>query len=202
MSDDTSGGISRYDAAVDLRAAIEQFGDIQGDLLLVDRFLNHRVDPNVMRSIGRQIADRIGPFKPDLLLTAEASGIPPALAAAWELGIPIVYAKKYVGPGERYTFSREVRSPTKGMEYRVEIARRVLEPGLSVVVVDDFLAGGRTAVALGEIAEEAGCTVEGAVFVIEKAFADGRRLLEAHGWTVWSLVQIMSLDGGVARLGS
>lgn len=163
---------------------------------MVDRFLNHRVDPAVMTSVGVDIAGWLADRRADLLLTAEASGIPPALAAGREMGLPMVYAKKYLGPGERYTFSREVSSTTKGTEYRVEVARRVLEPGLRVAIIDDFLSGGRTAASLGEIAEEAGCEVVGAIFVIEKTFAGGRKLLESHGWDVHALVQITSLDGG------
>ena len=181
---------------MNLRDAIAKYGEVNGDLLIFDRFLNRRVDPEVMTSVGVDIAAWLTDLRPDLLLTAEASGIPPALAAGRELGIPMVYAKKYLGPGERYTFSREVSSPTKGTEYRVEVARRVLEPGLRVAIVDDFLAGGRTAASLGEIAEEAGCEVIGAVFVIEKTFAGGRELLESHGWDVHALVGITSLDGG------
>ncbi len=185
-----------YDAAVDLHTAIASMSTVDGDLLRVDQFLNHRVDPAIMAEIATAIADLLRPVQPDLLLTAEAGGMPPALAAGAVLGIPTVYAKKYLGPGERYTFYREVSSPTKGTEYRVEVARRVLEPGLRVAVVDDFLAGGRTAEALGQIAEEAGCAMLGAVFVIEKTFSGGRRRLEARGWPVWSLVAIESLEGG------
>ncbi len=181
---------------VNLRQAIEEYGEVNGDLLMVDRFLNHRVDPEVMTAVGVEIASWLDDRRPDLLLTAEASGIPPALAASREMGIPMVYAKKYLGPGERYTFSREVSSPTKGTEYRVEVARRVLEPGLRIAVVDDFLAGGRTAASLGEIAEEAGCEVVGAIFIIEKTFSGGRELLESHGWDVHALVGITSLEGG------
>ncbi len=181
---------------VNLREAIATYGEVKGDLLMVDRFLNHRVDPDVMAAVGRDMAAWLAGKGPDLLLTAEASGIPPALATSGEMGIPMVYAKKYLGPGERYTFSREVSSPTKGTEYRVEVARRVLDPGLRVAIVDDFLAGGRTAASLGEIAEEAGCEVVGAVFAIEKAFSGGRELLESHGWDVHALVQITSMDNG------
>ncbi len=181
---------------VNLREAIATYGEVKGDLLMVDRFLNHRVDPDVMSAVGRDIAAWLADRLPDILLTAEASGIPPALAASSEMGIPMVYAKKYLGPGERYTFSREVSSPTKGTEYRVEVARRVLDPGLRVAIVDDFLAGGRTAACLGEIAEEAGCEVVGAVFAIEKAFSGGRDLLESHGWDVHALVQIASIENG------
>lgn len=196
--DRTAGPVTML--PVDLRSAIDSLATVEGPILKVDRFLNHRVEPSLMGGIGRQIAAMLEPLEPDLLLTAEASGIPPALAAGMVMEIPIVYAKKYLGPGGRYTFSREVASPTKGTEYRVEVARHVLPPGLRVAIVDDFLAGGRTAEALGEIAEEAGCTVLGATFVIEKTFTEGRERLEAHGWTVWSLVQVESLENGEVRL--
>ncbi len=185
---------------VDLRTAIESLATVDGPILKVDRFLNHRVEPALMASVGRQLATLLDPLQVDLLLTAEASGIPPALVTGIEMDLPIVYAKKYLGPGGRYTFSREVVSPTKGAEYRVEVARHVLEAGLRVAIVDDFLAGGRTAEALGEIAEEAGCTVLAMTFVIEKTFTEGRARLEAHGWPVWSLVQIESLENGEVRL--
>ena len=130
------------------------------------------------------------------MLTAEASGIPPALACAGELSVPMVYAKKYLGTGDRYTFAREVTSPTKGTEYRVEVARRVLTPGTRVVVIDDFLSRGRTAEALGEITMEAGCELVGFGFVIEKAWMEGRGRLERHDWSVSSLVTVASLEGG------
>lgn len=169
---------------------------VEGDLLRVDEFLNHRVEPSLMREVGEGLAALLLPFQPTLVLTAEASGIAPALETAYVLGLPMVYAKKFVGLGDRYTFSREVVSPTKGTEYRVEVARRVLEPGQRVAVVDDFLSGGRTAEALGEIAEEAGCEVAGFGFVISKEFTPGRDRLEAHGWEVRALIQVKSLEGG------
>ncbi len=193
----SSGG---YDAAMDLRSAIESLATVDGEILKVERFLNHRIDPDIMEGVGRDIAQRLGTHQPDLLLTAEASGIPPALIAGMLLAVPVVYAKKYLGPGSRYTFSREVVSATKGTEYRVEVARHVLEPGMRVAIIDDFLAGGRTAEALGQIAEEAGCSVVGAIFVIEKTFTDGRARLEAHGWPVWSLVRVVSLSSGAIEL--
>jgi len=189
-----SSGVAR------LRAAILEQGRVEGGLLKVDDFLNHRVDPNLIGAIGTDIADRFRPESPDLVLTAEASGIPPALTCALDLEIPMVYAKKYLGPGDRRAFFREVMSPTRGTEYRVEVSRRALGAGLRVLVVDDFLAGGRTAEALGTITEEAACTVLGLAFVIEKTFQEGRSRLEHHGWRVESLVRVASLAGGRAVL--
>jgi xanthine phosphoribosyltransferase len=185
---------------VDLREAVARLATIDGSLILVDQFLNHRVDPDVMRSLGQHLAKRLAPRQPGLILTAEASGIPPALACALELGLPMVYAKKFLGTGNRYSFSREVVSPTKGIEYRVEVSRKMLDPGTRVAIVDDFLSGGRTAAALGQIAEEAGCDVVGFAFAIEKAFLGGRARLEDHGWHIDSIVRVLSIEGGVIEI--
>lgn len=162
----------------------------------MDDFLNHRVDPALITAVGSSLADRFASTDPDLVLTAEASGIAPALACALRLGRPMVFAKKYVGAGSRDVHYREVYSPTRAMEYRVEVSRRALSPGQRVLVIDDFLAGGRTAEALGEIAEEAGCPVLGLGFAIEKTFQEGRARLGAHGWRVDALARVSSLDGG------
>lgn len=179
-----------------LRAAIMRWGRVEGTLLKVDDFLNHRVDPDLITAVGDSLADRFTTALPDLVLTAEASGIAPALACALRLQLPMVFAKKYLGPGGRDVHFREVYSPTRGMEYRVEVFRRALFPGLRVLIIDDFLAGGRTAEALGEIAEEAACSVIGLGFAIEKTFQEGRRRLTAHGWRVEALARVASLEGG------
>ena len=114
---------------MNIPAIVAELGRVYGDLVLVDDFLNHRVDPIIIDEIGRQIAERFADLAPDLIVTAEASGIPPAMATARYLQIPVVSDKKYVGFVDRYTFARDVVSPTKGTEYRVEVARRDIEPG-------------------------------------------------------------------------
>jgi xanthine phosphoribosyltransferase len=179
-----------------LRAAILIWGRVEGTLLKVDDFLNHRVDPELITAVGDSLADRFADAAPDLVLTAEASGIAPALACALRLRLPMVFAKKYLGAGSRDVFFREVYSPTRGMEYRVEVSRRAISSGQRVLVIDDFLAGGRTAEALGEISEDAGCLVIGLGFAIEKTFQAGRVRLTAHGWRVDALARVSSLDGG------
>jgi adenine phosphoribosyltransferase len=66
-----------------------------------------------------------------------------------------------------------------------------------VLVVDDFLSGGRTAEALGDIVEEAGGIVVGFAFVIEKSFVAGRDRLAARGWPVDALVIVSSMSSGL-----
>ena len=195
MIDPTSAG------AVRLRKAIAEQGRVEGSLLKVDDFLNHRVEPRLLAAIGETLAAAFLDTSPDLVLTAEASGIPPALATGAVLGIPIVYAKKFPrGSAVRPAYVREVSSPTKGVEYRVEVARRVLSDIPRVLVVDDFLSGGRTAQALGEIVTEAGSELVGLGFVIEKAFMNGRDRLETRGWRVESVAVIESLEDGIVSL--
>lgn len=186
---------------MDLQSYVAERSSVNGEIVNVDTFINHRVDARVMAEIARRIAAIAGPLQPDVIVTAEASGIPPALLTAAELGVPMIYAKKYVLPGPRQAVSREVGSATKGFEYTIEIRRRVVEPGLRILVVDDFLAQGRTALALGEIIEELGCRMLGAVFAIEKSWVGARRLIEERGWPVWSVIDIESVEGGVIRFG-
>ena len=184
--------------AAALEQAVRRRGRVEGSLVKVDDFLNHQVDPELLDAIGADIADRWRTGAIELVVTAEASGIAPALTTARHLAVPMIYAKKFPHTTtERPSFVREVTSPTKGTEYRVEIARRLLPAGRRVLVVDDFLSGGRTAEALGDIVEEAGGVVVGFAFVIEKSFVEGRDRLLARGWPVDSLLRVTSLDGGL-----
>lgn len=165
-------------------------------ILKIDHFLNHRIEPDFMAAMGAAMAERIARFNPDLLLTAEASGIAPALATAYALHIPLVYAKKYSPVVEPPALSRVVPSPTKGGDTRLVIAARYLEAGARVAIIDDFLANGRTAVALAEIVADAGAHTVVAGFLVEKLFQEGRAGLERLGIPVATLAQVRKLENG------
>ncbi len=165
-------------------------------MLKIDQFLNHRIEPVLMQAIGTALAARLAPLRPDLLLTAEASGIAPALATALALGVPLVYAKKYSPEVDAPALSRLVPSPTKGGQTRLVVSARYLPANARVALVDDFLANGRTAVALAEIVAEAGATLVAAMFVVEKLFQHGRAGLEALGVPVGALAQVERLEQG------
>jgi len=170
---------------------------IDDRIIKIDHFLNHRIDAVLMQAIGAELARRVTPFMPDLVLTAGASGIPPALTTALALGIPLVYAKKYAPLTELPAYSRIVPSPTRGGEYRLAVARTVLPADARVVLIDDFLANGGTAAALADIVAEAGARLVAAGFVVEKTFQSGRARLAAHGPPpLVVLAQVARLTGG------
>jgi xanthine phosphoribosyltransferase len=165
-------------------------------ILKIDHFLNHRIEPAFMAAMGQAMAERIRGFAPDLLLTAEASGIAPALAVAFALDLPLVYAKKYAPVVESPALSRIVPSPTKGGEMRLVVSARYLLPGMRVALVDDFLANGKTALALAEIVEDAGAQMVVAGFLVEKQFQGGRGALAARGIPIATLAQVARLEAG------
>lgn len=175
---------------------LEEATVLDDRILKIDHFLNHRIEPAFMTAMGAALAERLAHFQPDLLLTAEASGIAPGLAVATALDVPLVYAKKYAPVVEPPALSRLVPSPTKGGEYRLVVAARFLLPGARVVLVDDFLANGRTALALAEIVEEAGARLVAAGFLVEKVFQHGREALVARDIPVATLARVARLEGG------
>lgn len=165
-------------------------------ILKIDHFLNHRIEPAFMAAMGQALAERLAPFAPDIVLTAEASGIAPGLAVATALDRPLVYAKKYAPIVDPPSLSRLVPSPTKGGEYRLVVSARFLPVGARVALVDDFLANGRTALALAEIVEEAGAQLVVAGFLVEKVFQHGRQALAARDIPVATLARVQRLEAG------
>jgi xanthine phosphoribosyltransferase len=179
-----------------VRRIVEEATVENDRILKIDHFLNHRIEPGFMAEMGEAMADRIRQFEPDLLLTAEASGIAPALATAFALDVPVVYAKKYSPVVEPPALSRVVPSPTKGGETRLVVASRYLQPGTRVAIIDDFLANGKTAVALAEIVLDAHAQTVVAGFLVEKLFQNGRAPLESMGIPIATLAQVEKLQEG------
>lgn len=180
---------------------IEKEAFVQGnEILKIDHFLNHQIDPAFMQAMAEEVADRLRAFKPDLILTAEASGIAPGLMVALNLGIPMVFGKKYHPDVETPMLSRLVPSPTKGGEVRMVVSQRYLPAGKRIAIVDDFLSNGRTAQALIEITREAGSDPIAAAFLVEKSFKHGHALIQEAGVPIITLAQIRSLKDGKAIL--
>lgn len=176
-----------------LRTAIIERGRVVGDLVMVDGFLNHRIEIPLMEDVGRSLAEKLGDC--EAVVTSEASGIAPAYATAGALGVPMIFAKKRPYPSPE-AISRRVPSPTKGDRPWLEISPHALDGLERVAVVDDFLSAGRTALALAEMLREVGCSVVGMGFAVEKAFAGGRALLETAGYRVVAAVVVAGVESG------
>ena len=140
-----------------LKERIRAEGVYLGDgILKIDGILNHQMDPNLIKAMGEEIAARFRHTNPTRILTAEVSGIAPALMAALALDVPVVYARKHK-PVTMYgpIFLETAPSHTKGGETNLMVAAEYLPAGERVLVVDDFLASGKTLLALARMVREA-----------------------------------------------
>jgi xanthine phosphoribosyltransferase len=164
-------------------------------ILKVDGFINHQVDPVLMDACGREFARRFAGVKATKVLTAEISGIAPALFTAMHLNLPVVYARKnkpITMPDQVYLTLAP--SHTKGRMVELIVSPEHLRPGERILVIDDFLASGATILGLVRLAQTAGAEIVGIGTLIEKTFEGGRKALEVLGVQVESLAGISSLD--------
>jgi xanthine phosphoribosyltransferase len=165
-------------------------------ILKVDGFINHQVDPMLMDACGRELARRFKSIGTTKVLTAEISGIAPAVLTAFHLGLPVVYARKHkpiTMPDQ--VFLTLSPSHTKGSLVELIVSPEYLGEGERVLIIDDFLATGATILGLVRLAQTAGSTIVGIGALIEKTFEGGREALSSLGIPIEALVQIISMQG-------
>jgi xanthine phosphoribosyltransferase len=181
-----------------LKNRIAEEGQNLGDgILKVDPFINHQVDPILMDACGKALADLFKEVGPTKVLTAEISGIAPALMTAKYLDVPVVYARKHKPVTMPDTVYLTVApSHTKGRMVELIVSPEYLANGERVLIIDDFLASGATIAGLVRLAQTAGATLVGIGALIEKTFEGGRDLLSYLDVPVEALVRIDSLDNG------
>jgi len=166
-------------------------------ILKVDGFINHQVDPMLMNEGGRELARRFANAGATKVLTAEISGIAPALTTALHLGLPVVYARKtkpITMPDQ--IFLTLAPSHTKGRTVELIVSPEYLASGERILIIDDFLASGQTIIGLVRLAQAAGSTVVGIGTVIEKSFEGGRKSLEYLGVPIESLATVTDMSDG------
>ena len=141
----------------------------------------------------RDLIDRLvavaRPLDPDLIVGIEARGfiLGAALAAALGKGfVPVRKAGKLPGP-------------TVGIDYVLEYGTDRLElhegqapAGSRIILVDDLIATGGTAIAAAQLLREQGASVLMALFAIDLPDLGGRALLEAQGVPAQA---ILTFDG-------
>jgi len=168
---------------------------LDGNILLVDSFLNHQIDMELMRQVGRAFAEHFRGSGVTRVMTVESSGIAPAGMTALELGVPLVVFKKRSSRITNGTvYQTNVQSFTKNSQYEMTVSRKYLPEGERVLFIDDFLAMGEAALGAAKIVREAKCELTGIGIVIEKTFQPGRKRLDNLGYHVFSLARVQSMS--------
>lgn len=182
----------------ELKQRIRTEGQNLGDgILKIDSLLNHQIDAGLIMRCGQELAKRFGDKKVTRILTAEVSGIAPAFATAIALNVPVVYARK-VKPVTMYgpVFLETAPSHTKGTDVNLLVAAEFMPPGERILIIDDFLASGRTLKSLVRIVQSAKCELVGIGAIVEKTFEGGRAALQKYNVPIEALATIVGMDNG------
>ncbi len=182
----------------ELKQRIKTEGQNLGDgILKIDSLLNHQIDAGLIMRCGEELARQFANAGVTRILTAEVSGIAPAFATANALGVPLVYARK-VKPVTMYgpVYLENAPSHTKGMDVQLLVSAEFMPGGDRVLIIDDFLASGRTLRSLVRIVRSAKSEVVGIACVVEKTFEGGRAALEHYNVPIVALATITSMDDG------
>lgn len=173
-------------------------GQVLGhDVLKVDNFLNHQIDPQLMQQIGEEFHRLFKQEKITKILTVESSGIAPAVFTGLAFGVPVVFARKHKSvtlKDDLYT--SVVYSYTKKVSNHISISKKFLNDNDRVLIVDDFLANGQAVQGLVDIIAQADAQLAGIGIVIEKTFQKGRELIDKEGIHVESLARIKAFKDG------
>lgn len=167
------------------------------NVLKVDAFLNHQIDPILMDELGKEFARRFANEGITKIVTIESSGIAPAVMTGLYMNVPVVFARKRKSltlVDDLLTSS--VHSFTKNETNEVSISKKYVQENDCVLIIDDFLANGQAALALAEMVQQAKAEVSGIGIVIEKSFQEGAQKLKNLGFRVESLARIASLSNG------
>lgn len=179
----------------ELEEKIKNDGSILSeDILKVDSFVNHQVDPELMLHIGQDFAEHFKGRGITKVVTIESSGIAPALMTAQQLGVPLVILKKQ--PSRILNdnlYQTQVTSYTKGTSYELTLSANYIGEKDHVLIIDDFLANGEAATGAIRLLRKAHATVAGVGILIEKSFQPGREKIKSQGFEVYSLARVSKM---------
>lgn len=181
-----------------LKKRIEEEGKVINDQVLkVDSFLNHQVDPLFMMEIGEAFRERFRQDGITKIVTLESSGIAPSVTAGLAIGVKVLFARKRKSLTlKEGLVSSKVYSFTKQEWSEISLSSEYLTSDDRVLIIDDFLANGQAAQGLIDMVKQTGATVGGIGIVIEKGFQTGGDTLREQGIKVESLARIQSLQEG------
>lgn len=167
---------------------------LPGGILKVDGFINHQLDGALLKEMSEEFARRFDPASFNKILTIEASGIAPAVMLGYILNKPIVFAKKKKPSTMDNMYVTEVFSFTKNTTYQICVSGEFLHKDDKILFIDDFLANGKAAQGIIDLVNQAGATLVGMGFLIEKSFQAGGKMLRDANIHVESLATIADLS--------
>lgn len=181
-----------------LEDRIKQDGQVlDGDVLKINSFLNHQVDPALMMELGKEFARLFKDSSITKVLTCEASGIAPAVMAAYQLEVPMVFArKKKPSTLNDSVYWADVFSYTKKVNNKICVEEKFLSADDTILIIDDFVAHGEAVKGMVNIARQAGSNIAGVGAVVAKTFQGGSDWIKEQDLRFEALANIDSFNNG------
>lgn len=144
----------------------------------------HRIlkTPAIVKTITEAIADRFRGIGVTTIVGMESQGFIFGPLVAQSLGVGFVQARK---PGKMPGVTVRASYDNEYAKDALEIQRSMIDASDRVLIVDDFLATGGTALATRGLIESLGGKVVGFAFVGERKTLPGRAVLEKTGLPVF-----------------
>ncbi len=146
-------------------------------------------NPQIVQKAGRMIASAYAEEKVDLVMTVATKGIPLAYAAASQLNVPVVIARRDSKVTEGPTVSINYVSGSAKRIQTMVLAKRSIKEGSNVLIVDDFMKAGGTIIGMISMLEEFNAHVAGIAVLVE-AEKIQERLVDEY----LSLIQLADVD--------
>ena len=185
-----------------LEERIKRDGEVlDGNVLKINSFLNHQVDPKLMMEVGKEFKRLFAGEQIDKVLTCEASGIAPGVMTAYQLGVPMVFArKKKPSTLNDAVYWADVFSYTKKVNNKICVEEKFLHEGENILIIDDFVAHGEAVKGMVNIAKQAHCNIVGVGAVVAKTFQGGNDWVKDEGLLFEYLASITSFKDGQVNL--
>lgn len=134
-------------------------------------------DPNLSNDIIDAFAKQCEGQKVDAIAGIESRGFLFGFPLAMKLGVPfILIRKKGKLPADTISYKYDLEYGSA----EIEMHNDVIKPGMNVMVHDDLLATGGTAIAAAELIKMQGGEVAGFSFLVELAFLNGKEKLNSY----------------------
>lgn len=161
-----------------------------GNVVMVNSFLNHQLDPQLMMHCAEEFARLFKDQGITKIVTIEASGIAPAIMTGYLMHLPVVFIKKSHPKNVEEAFQSWVYSFTRADNTTVCIGKEFLTKDDRILFIDDFLADGHASGSVIHFCRQSGAQIAGMGFLVEKGFANGGQFLRDHGIKYHALATI------------
>ncbi|MED9788179.1 MAG: pur operon repressor, partial [Latilactobacillus curvatus] len=135
--------------------------------------------PEVLRQVGRLIANQYVGKEVTAVMTVATKGIPIAQSVAMYLNVPFVIVRRDSKITEGSTVSVNYVSGSSARIEKMELSKRSLPENSKVLIVDDFMKGGGTVNGMKSLIEEFDSEMVGISVFAESDF-EGNRMVDDY----------------------